>query len=95
MTGGDRGLAREVIGVFLDNAGDYLAALDGASDLAAWKGAAHKLKGAARGLGAWRLEGLCKEAEAIGDLDGERHALSAAIAAAIDDIRAYAAGGAL
>ena len=91
MTGGDRGLAREVIDIFLENAGDYLAALDGAADLAAWRGAAHKLKGAARGLGAWRLESLCMEAEATGDLAGDRQALATAIAAAIDDIRAYAA----
>ena len=95
MTGGDRDLAREVIGIFLDNARDYLGALDGAADLAAWQGAAHKLKGAARGLGAWRLEELCRQAEAVGDLEGERHALSTAIAAAIDDIRAHAAGRAL
>lgn len=64
-TGGDRELAKQVLQIFAENAPDYLAAL-AASDCDNWRTSAHKLKGAARGIGAWRLARAAERAELMG-----------------------------
>lgn len=53
-TGDDADLRQTFLSVFEENAPGYLAAL-AKSDQREWKDAAHKLKGAARAIGAWNL----------------------------------------
>lgn len=62
FTGGDSDLEAQVLEIFRDSAPAYLSALK-AADAANWKGCAHKLKGAARGIGAWRLACLAERVE--------------------------------
>ena len=99
FTGGDTDLERQVLDVFRASAPEYLAAL---GDVAQenWKSAAHKLKGAARGIGAWSLARAAERAEhsvaAAGDkvfretvlaeLHQRLHILNGAIAARIKAI---------
>lgn len=61
FTLGNVGLEREVLDLFLTHAPRYLAALRAADTAKAWHDAAHTIKGAARGIGAWRV-GRCAEA---------------------------------
>jgi HPt (histidine-containing phosphotransfer) domain-containing protein len=69
MTQGDGELEREVLAIFLTQAGQYLAAYRGAPDKEGRRRAAHTLKGAARGIGAWRLAQIAEAAEAVADPD--------------------------
>jgi HPt (histidine-containing phosphotransfer) domain-containing protein len=62
FTGGDSDLEAQVLEIFRSSAPAYLSALEAADD-AAWKGCAHKLKGAARGIGALRLSCLAERVE--------------------------------
>lgn len=64
MTGGDRGLQREVLGLFRAQVESWTAALQ--SD-AAWRTAAHTLKGSARGIGFHALAAACEAAEAASE----------------------------
>lgn len=65
FTGGDPDFEKKILDIFLDNAPQYLASLrdTGASD---WKATAHKLKGAARSIGAWNLAREGERAEHMG-----------------------------
>jgi HPt (histidine-containing phosphotransfer) domain-containing protein len=65
-TGGDPEFARDVLKIFADNAPDYLETLK-AADVESWRASAHKLKGAARGIGAWRLARAAERAEFMGE----------------------------
>ena len=69
QTMGDRALEAEVLGMFLDHSGAYVAKLRNASQPADRKLAAHTLKGAARAIGAWELAELAQDAEAAGFRD--------------------------
>ncbi len=63
-TDGDRGLQKEVLLLFAEQAPRYIAAL--AQELAddeAWRRTAHRLKGAARAVGARRLADRAASAE--------------------------------
>ncbi len=60
MTGGDRALQREVIGLFRDQARAWEQALQ---DDAKARDAAHMIKGSARGLGLWALAAACEARE--------------------------------
>ncbi|WP_262691424.1 Hpt domain-containing protein [Kordiimonas aestuarii] len=62
FTGGDTDLEIQVLEVFQASAASYLTALDEATD-ENWKGCAHKIKGAARGIGAWSLACAAERAE--------------------------------
>ncbi|MEX0297626.1 MAG: Hpt domain-containing protein [Kordiimonas sp.] len=65
FTGGDPDFENQILDIFLDNAPTYLTALidvDGGN----WKATAHKLKGAARSIGAWRLAREAERAEHLG-----------------------------
>ncbi|WP_020401046.1 Hpt domain-containing protein [Kordiimonas gwangyangensis] len=62
FTGGDTDLEAQVLQIFQESAPTYLVALE-AADASAWQGSAHKLKGAARGIGAWRLAVAAERAE--------------------------------
>lgn len=66
QTFGDPQLEAEVLRLFLAHAPIYLNAWLAASGQDARKQAAHTLKGAARGIGAWRLAELAGEAELPG-----------------------------
>jgi HPt (histidine-containing phosphotransfer) domain-containing protein len=61
MTGGDRALQREVIGLFRDQAGAWEQALQ---DDRLARDTIHTIKGSARGLGLWALAAACEAAEA-------------------------------
>ena len=65
---GDPTLRDEVLAIFADQAAMWLRTLDPAADDQAWRDAAHSLKGAARGVGAWDVGHACEQAEKmIGD----------------------------
>lgn len=59
-TFGDPDLEREVLQLFVVYAPAYLNRLKTAGDARTWRDAAHTLKGAARGIGAW---GVAEQAE--------------------------------
>lgn len=96
--GGDRAIVGEVLSLFSDQARLALKTLDPAMDNAAWRDAAHSLKGSALGIGANRLAEACGEAETARDapvevkralLDRLRDALALTLA----DIAAYSTFG--
>ena len=64
-TSGDAALEAELIGLFEDQAERCVALMESAPDRAAWRAAAHTLKGAARGVGAFALGDICEEAEEL------------------------------
>ncbi len=65
FTGADRGLQEQVLDIFMDNAPKYLETLCQPGN-ENWRSDAHKLKGAARSIGAWRLACEAERAEAMG-----------------------------
>lgn len=76
--GGDRALRDEILGIFEEQAEMWVRTLDPRADDRAWKDAAHALKGASRGVGAWTVGDLCADAESlVGDAHSEedRHAM--------------------
>jgi HPt (histidine-containing phosphotransfer) domain-containing protein len=86
---GDVALRDEILTIFDEQASLWLAKLDPSEDDDAWRDAAHALKGAARGVGAWEVGDLCEDAE---DLVGgapektaKRQALLERIAAGLDE----------
>ena len=62
-TAGDAALEAELVGLLREQAQRCLAAMETASDANAWKAAAHTLKGASRGVGAFELGDVCQRAE--------------------------------
>jgi HPt (histidine-containing phosphotransfer) domain-containing protein len=79
MTGGDRALQTEVIGLFRGQAESWRAALAPGAD---WRDAAHTLKGSARGIGLASLAAACEAAEAAPD--GEAAAALARVRAELE-----------
>jgi len=65
FTGGDPDFECQILDIFLDNAPGYLENLS-AIDQENWKTTAHKLKGAARSIGAWALARAAERAEQMG-----------------------------
>lgn len=66
FTGGDTALQAHVMQVFLGHAPGYLEILCEKGN-ENWRVDAHKLKGAARSIGAWRLAVSAERAEALGN----------------------------
>jgi HPt (histidine-containing phosphotransfer) domain-containing protein len=66
LTMGDRELEREVLGMFLAHSDIYVTTWKAARSDQARKQAAHALKGAARGIGAWQLAEIAEKAEGRG-----------------------------
>ena len=66
MTGGDCALQAEVIGLFRAQADGWRTKLNETAD---WRGAAHTLKGSARGIGLAPLAAACEAAEAASEAD--------------------------
>lgn len=93
MTGADRALQVEVVGLFRLQAEGWLAACDGGEG---WRAAVHTIKGSARGIGLMALADACEKAEAAAEADrmaglaGVRAALTEALAA-LDQFAAEAA----
>ena len=92
FTGGDIVLERGLVRDYCHNARDYLASLHGAPSQKRWRDAAHKLKGASRGIGCWQIAMLCEAAERIdiADETGRGHVLGE-IARLLDDLAAAVA----
>jgi HPt (histidine-containing phosphotransfer) domain-containing protein len=90
MTGEDRALQVEVVGLFRQQA-EAMAGLFAADEPAEiWRPAAHKLKGSARGIGLWRLAQACADVEdAGGDAREQRAALRAALGEALEVLAAH------
>jgi HPt (histidine-containing phosphotransfer) domain-containing protein len=93
-TAGDRFLRDEILGIFEEQAKSWTALLDPKSDDRTWKDAAHALKGASRGIGAWEVGSLCERAEAyIGDNRNEEKRMEvlaeirAQVKQTIDEVR--------
>jgi len=93
MTGADRALQTEVVGLFRLQAEGWTAACDGGEG---WRAAVHTIKGSARGIGLMALALACEAAEAAPDADrmtalaNVRAALGEALAA-LDQFAAEAA----
>jgi HPt (histidine-containing phosphotransfer) domain-containing protein len=66
MTSGDQDLQAEVLDLFRHQAELWGRLLDPQFPSDNWGDAAHTLKGAARGIGAWKLADICQNAEALG-----------------------------
>jgi len=64
--GGDREFLEDLVGCFLVDLEGHLANLRGAPDPDGRRAAAHRIKGAARNLGALALAEACRRAEASG-----------------------------
>jgi chemotaxis protein histidine kinase CheA len=71
---GDAALLAEVLGIFREQAGAVAGRMDPTMDAEAWRLAAHTLKGAARGVGAWALGDAAEHAEALADAAAEERA---------------------
>lgn len=84
MTGGDRPLQLEVLGLFRAQVEGWSAAFGAAQG---WRDAVHTMKGSARGIGLHALAAACEtaeqapDAEAAAALNGVREALNQALAA--------------
>jgi HPt (histidine-containing phosphotransfer) domain-containing protein len=65
FTFADQALEKEILGLFLAQLPETLAALTAAVNERDWKIAAHTLKGSSRAVGAWRIARLAEEAEAL------------------------------
>jgi HPt (histidine-containing phosphotransfer) domain-containing protein len=86
---GDRGVVREVLVLFREQAQAWAPRLAAAGP--DWRDLAHTIKGAGRGVGALALGDACARAEAEGE--AELPAVQAALADAVAAIDAYLARG--
>jgi len=75
-TDGDAALEAELFGLLTDQAKRCVDALRTAVDEEAWKAAAHTLKGAASGMGAFALADACGRAEETAQANWPAAALS-------------------
>jgi HPt (histidine-containing phosphotransfer) domain-containing protein len=93
MTGADRALQIEVLGLFQQQVANWRARLLSGDD---WREAAHTLKGSARGIGLNALAQACEAAEIASDR-GRPGALAnvhAALQAALNELERFAADAA-
>lgn len=80
MTGADRQLQTEVLGLFRMQVEGWAAAL---GQGAGWRDAVHTMKGSARGVGLDKLAAACEVAESAPD--AERTAALGQVRAALDE----------
>lgn len=66
MTGGDAGLAEEVIGLFQEQVKMWRRLLSASHPQESWADAAHSIKGSAVGIGASALARACARVETLG-----------------------------
>jgi HPt (histidine-containing phosphotransfer) domain-containing protein len=77
FTLGNDALETEVLDLFIAHVPRYLAQLKAAVTAKGWHDAAHTLKGAARGVGAWRIARCAETAERLRfDTDHDRRAFA-------------------
>lgn len=90
-TSGDRALEAELFDLFLTNGKAYIAAMSDAPDLAAWRQAAHTLKGSARGIGAMVVARLSETAEGLAaePSDAEKVRLTEELTNALAEVDAF------
>ncbi|WP_428409236.1 Hpt domain-containing protein [Hyphococcus sp.] len=70
---GDDALRDEILEIFADQVALLLDQFDVFQTDEAWKNTAHTLKGASRGVGAWKLGEICEDAEnLIGPAPGKQ-----------------------
>lgn len=62
VTGGDDGVAEEILGLFVQQAEMWSQMLD--ARIEGWRDAVHTIRGAATGIGAGALAAVCAQAEA-------------------------------
>jgi HPt (histidine-containing phosphotransfer) domain-containing protein len=91
---GDRALRDEILAIFEEQAELWTRMLDPRADDTAWTDAAHALKGASRGVGAWTIGDICATAEHLvgSDADPARREkavsdLRAAVRSTIAEVR--------
>ncbi len=83
---GDRALLDEILTIFIEQAQGWARRFDPSMTDTAWHDAAHALKGAARGVGAWALGDRAEAAELLaGSHEDSIAARQAAIAAIRDE----------
>lgn len=70
-TMGDTALERDVLQMFVVQSQVHLIRLKDARDTVSWKAAAHTIKGAARGIGAWPVADAAEAAELVAGRDPE------------------------
>jgi HPt (histidine-containing phosphotransfer) domain-containing protein len=94
MTGGDKGLQTEVLGLFRAQAELWKRLLTADAPDSVWRDAAHALKGSARGIGAFELAEACADAEDVAkapghgrtDIETRLSIVHTRLDAALDDI---------
>jgi len=90
MTGADRALQLEVVGLFRTQVEGWDTALAGGD----WRTAAHTLKGSARGIGLHALAAACEEAERAADPGQALALVRAALTEALGALDQFAADAA-
>ena len=88
MTGADRALQIEVLGLFRAQADGWRKAM---ADGASWREAVHPLTGSARGIGLDTLAAACEAAEIAADTDTGLADVRAALADALAALEQFAA----
>lgn len=85
-TAGDQDLIREVLRLFKTQVSHLLTVLAGADDPKLWKDTAHGIKGAARGIGAWKAADAAADVEKtdFANVAGRTAALNVLVAAFAD-----------
>ncbi|HXI87018.1 MAG TPA: Hpt domain-containing protein [Parvularculaceae bacterium] len=62
---GDDALRNEILTIFEEQAAQWIGRFAPEAEDDDWRDAAHALKGAARGIGAWAIGDLCEAAEKL------------------------------
>ncbi|MGD9967292.1 MAG: Hpt domain-containing protein [Hyphomonadaceae bacterium] len=88
MTGADRALQIEVLGLFRTQVEGWSTAMDSA---AGWREAVHTLKGSARGIGLNALASACEAAETAEDNEAALADVRVALGQAIAALEQFAA----
>lgn len=85
-TAGDQDLIREVLGLFKGQVGQLVGGLHTAADAKTWRETAHGIKGAARGIGAWKAADAAAEVEKVdfANVSARNAALNALVMAFAD-----------
>lgn len=90
-TFGDEQLEREVLELFCIHAPGLLEEMKAATNPAAWREAAHSLKGSALAVGALHVARMAEEAEAVAPKYGEANAIVARLQDAIERVKNFLA----
>jgi len=88
-TFGDEQLEREVLELFCIHAPGLLEEMKAATNPAAWREAAHSLKGSALAVGALHVARMAEEAEAVAPKYGEANAIVARLQDAIERVKTF------